>query len=953
MNSQWITRVFLVFELFWGAGLLAEAAQSNDSLYLQNEKIKAEFNSRGLVSSYDIALDKTVRFTNDNFSITVDEQKIDSETLSAAVVKDQPYQLSYNFEAAPYLVKAVYELKPGWRFISKQLFLSRADGADYRVNEVEVFRAGLANQIFNEHRLRGGSYGALLRLADEDAAKSNKPRYGIFLVIQNPFMRWKLEEQEISMVYRPDMDWKSEYGHFASDRACIGTYELSGTCFPARALPEWKYVCQPEKFGADGPMLDMAEIDAITQCVRAFVLIHPKKSLRVHVPWCENDYQIDVGTAKGVEEYKRIIDQAADLGCEYLLYTPGNSKLSSIKDNTDAWGWENILWLGLGQKIRKDQWQPEKDAVPACLQEMLDYAKAKDIRFMAYVYPSLGFMQNPEWTKWAGDKVGGYLGADTGVRSFQDWLVEKLVAFHKRTGAGGYSFDYWWLGYDNASSKYAQWYGCRRILENLRKQIPDIVIDGRQSYHWFGPWTWLAGSYPHPTASDEQPGSFVAFPDLHTDRISANRQRFTAWWYRMEQFCPPEVMPGFITHQTHRVDAKGVYRRDRFRPRDWDYLAWKYSLISSIATAPFNHVVDMIPARDMDEFKNFPEQDKKWFRHWLNWTDKNIEYMYHIRPIIGQPMVGRVDGSSAIVNNRGFVFLFNPNYRKLNAEFTLDKSIGLKTGKNFVLEELYPQPGKLIGHTSKAIWNYGDKVALPMGGAQTVVLEINAAPKVITELILFNCPGKATIKSNRLELTGVSGEIGSGADLLVLVPKNQKVETVSVNGNKVDFTQNGDVVSAKIRFAGTYFGQCQQIGSYDPNFTGGTFKGTFEIPARIFKQLQQRKEKWPIPYTEDDLLAPWLGSWRLLLFVCIAEQNDKMDVNMKINGQPIEVKKAYNAVYPQAVERTYIGSYADISSLKPDTQYQIEVTLPELRQGQFQGLFFENIEAQYTQEIVF
>ncbi|HET9112402.1 MAG TPA: hypothetical protein VFN66_00880, partial [Burkholderiales bacterium] len=39
----------------------------------------------------------------------------------------------------------------------------------------------------------------------------------------------------------------------------------------------------------------------------------------------------------------------------------------------------------------------------------------------------LGFKQNPEWTKWCDGKTGGYVGVDTGVRSFQDWFVDQLV----------------------------------------------------------------------------------------------------------------------------------------------------------------------------------------------------------------------------------------------------------------------------------------------------------------------------------------------------------------------------------------------------------------------------------------------------------------------------------------------------------------------------------------------
>ena len=64
------------------------------------------------------------------------------------------------------------------------------------------------------------------------------------------------------------------------------------------------------------------------------------------------------------------------------------------------------------------------------------------------------------------------------------------------------------------------------------------MIDGRQAYHLYGPWSWLAGTYPHPTLNDEQPESFVPFPDLHFDRVSADRERWTAWRYRNHEFAP-------------------------------------------------------------------------------------------------------------------------------------------------------------------------------------------------------------------------------------------------------------------------------------------------------------------------------------------------------------------------------------------------------------------------------
>ena len=920
----------------------ADSIEPADKITLRNSKIIAELNHHGLIRIHDVEMDKSVEFQDDESAINIDGEQIDTAQLQPSAIKQETGAVSYSYIIGSRHITVIYELKQGWRFIGKKLTISCEGKDEFRIGSVEVFRAKLINQVANELLIHRGSQGALLRL-DE----SNNSGYGIFLLIQNPFMNWVFNDQKISMSYQADMEWKASYGTFESDMACIGPYKLTGTKFPIRPVPEWQYTTNPP---TTNNTIDIAEIEAMQDCVRKFLTFQTTKSIRIDVGWCNNDYQIDVGTPEGISEYKRIIDRAADLGCQYVLYAPRNSQVSNHSENHDAWGWEELLWLSLGQKIRKGEWDPATDQVPSSVQQMLDYAKTKNVKLVAYVYPTLDYKQNPEWTKWAGDHVGGYIGVDTGLRSFQDWFIDKLVEFHNKTGIGGYSFDHWWIGYDNASSKYAQWYGCRRILNELRKRVPDIVIDGRQQYQWFGPWTWVAGNYPHPTTTDEQPGSFRAFPDLHTDRVSADRQRYAAWIYRMEYFCPPEVTPGYITHQTQRNDLRGVRRYDTFRARDWDYLGWRYSLISSIATAPFNHVVNMIPARDIFEFNAFSDADKRWFRNWLDWTDKNIEILRHLRPIIGPPMVGRVDGTAAIVGNHGFVFLFNPNYRQLNAEFILDASIGLTSGSQFAIKELYPENGKLIGKPGNAWWKLGDKISMPMDGTSAVVLEINPAPQVSAP-ILLNAIGKASLRNDRLSLTEVQGEVGTTVELQIVIPPKRSVRHLTVNGKIFGFTKHGDIISTRVRFSGTQFGRCQQVGNYDPGFSGGIAKGKFSIPKRIFTQLYNRRKAWPIPYTEDDLLATWLGSDRLLLFINIADPNPKMSVSMKINGSPVEVKKAYNGIYPNSGDQTFLGFYADISSLKPDTIYDVEVNLPNLKPGQFQGIFFDNIETEYTQEV--
>ena len=81
----------------------------------------------------------------------------------------------------------------------------------------------------------------------------------------------------------------------------------------------------------------------------------------------------------------------------------------------------------------------------------------------------------------------------------------------------------------------------------------------------------------------------------------------------------------------------------------------------------------------------------------------------------------------------------------------------------------------------------------------------------------------------------------------------------------------------------------------------------FTIPQRVFAECAARRQAWPIPYTDDDLLATWRGPHRLLLYVHIADPDDKWTVGLTLNGQPVELKKAYGDVYPLGRERTFVA----------------------------------------------
>jgi hypothetical protein len=939
---------------------------AQNTLELKNQYITAEFDRRGLISVAGRSPKEVVHLAHDDFSISIDEDRLDSTKVEPEVKCESANTILYRYSFHGYAIDVIYALPPGWRFVTKQLKVVQAPKSTYVVNMVEPSRVEAREAIFSlftpgtyepqlgdpdklSKSLSTQDFGAFLRFSNAD---------GLMLLAQNPFLEISRHGQSVSLSYRPEMEWQSSWGPFSSDLTCLGPYKVTGRRMPSRMVREWEV--PPASVSNDGA--DEEEIQAFADCVDTFLLHPSPKPIRVQVGWTLNDYQINVATPEGRAEYKTILDMSSDLGIQSLLYAPANSELAQAKDDVDDWHWEHVLWLGLGQEIRQGRWDPETGPLPASITEMLDYAKSKHIGLLAYVYPSLPFSQNHAWLVADPRKPGENTFSSLASRQFQDFLIQHLLAFKRRTGVAGYSFDYTFLKLPGSSS-YAQWWGWRRVLEELRKHDPEIIIDGRQTYQMYGPWSWLAGSYPHPTGQDEQPESFTPYPDLHFDRVSADRTRFVNYWYRNYQFAPAEIIPGYMTHQTERyvnvssdaLRGKGSPHAEQVytdvRDPDWDYLGYRYSVISSIGSGGWNNVMDMIPARNRDEFRHFSSDDKAWIRRWLEWTEQNAELLRHTRTILGQPAIGKTDGTSAVIGDHGYVFLFNPNYKQTVANFRLDPSIGLSAGDHFLLREIYPREGRLIGKAGAGAWRFGDDVPMLMDGTSARVLEVMPFTLPIRKPLVF---GSATSNSTAvthagtLRLKNIAGEPGCGQQIGVLLPNAMPVKSMSVNGQDVTFRQIGAYAWSWVKFAGQKFAHSEQIKLQPEN--DGVLTGTFVVPKRILAQLAERREQWPIPWTKDDYAATWLVPERLLLYLQIAEPDDSLHPQITIDGRSAPFTKAYASV--RVYSPTFVGFYLDLSHIEPDVEHTVELKVPALKDGQLQGLFFDNVEAEYTQVLV-
>ncbi|MGA8233740.1 MAG: hypothetical protein WB795_19855, partial [Candidatus Acidiferrales bacterium] len=946
------------------------APSQAQSLHLNNEHLAAQFGPRGLVSITGQPSGFTVNFPREEFSLTVDQQLFDSSRMPGPVVKQEQNGIAYYYQDRGYSFRVFYEIRDGWKFLTKSLQITDTPGSSYTVKQIEPVRIALDAKIQStftpaaylpqfgppgkdfRNSLATRSFGTFLRLQAE--------QQGVMLLVQNPFLEVGRNGQNTSLSYAPEMQWRKEWGPFLSDLAIIGIYRQSDERIPAKMVYEWKLSAGG---GGAEDGAEVSEIQAFSDCVRQF-LIHPSPNpISVEVGWTLNDYQINVATPGGQAEYKRVMDTTSTLGLRTLLYAPANSDLSDIANDADDWNWEHVTWFGLGQQIRAGKWDAEKSAIPDSVSTMLDYAKSKNIALLAYVYPSLPYAGNSDWIVSDPQKKTKSSYATLSSRDFQDFLIHELLDFKHRTGIAGYSFDYAFLNLPGSSS-YSQWRGWRRVLEVLRESEPDIVIDGRQTYQMYGPWSWLAGSYPHPTGNDEQAESFTPYPDLHFDRVSADRTRFVNYWYRNYQFAPQEVIPGYMTHQTprdvnlpvtdgakHEERSETVYTS--FRARDWDYLGFKYSVLSSIATGGWNNVFDMLPGRDPEEFQHFSEVDKSWIRHWLEWTVAHKDFLRNTRTILGQPVMDRVDGTASIIGDHGYLFLFNPNYRTLPAHFRLGVSIGLSEGKQFLLRELYPSEGKLIGKPGAGVWNYGDDVEFKLDGTTATVLELIPLPQGGAPTLVFGTdasdpskPVTANLENGVVHLMDVAGAPGTAQEVGVLLPDDFDVKGMTVNGKVVGFVRHGRYLSAQVKFAGELFSHSQELSLHSDS--NGSMTGSFVVPQRIMQQLARRQESWPIPWTKEDYQTTWLAPERLLMFVQFAEPDDTMKVQMALDGAAVELTRAYASVREHAA--SFVGFYVDMSHVTPDATHTIRLTLPKLDPGRFQGVFFDNVETEYTDQ---
>lgn len=646
--------------------------------------------------------------------------------------------------------------------------------------------------------------------------------------------------------------------------------------------------------------LDEAEVEAAREIVASVVPWEKGQVTSCHVPWCENDFEIDINTPEGEAAYTRMLDLLAEIGCEYTIFSPGGGDYPQRPDG----GWQHVMWLGLGALVADCKWTPDTPLAPG-MQKMLDLAKAKGIGVLAYVNPAyrFGFDDSP-WQRMSRD----------GTRQdeccyacdeFREWLTRTLIEFKNAYGLAGYCIDF--IGEHHPcfdpthnhlpgeKTHLAGWRAFQSITRALNEVDPDIIIDGRLCTFRFAPFSTAGITYPHPFICDEQPNHMTAWPDLSLDRVFANFQRRVAYWGRNRYFIPNYKLPGFITHQQSRT----------FRwKHSWDRLGWKYNVLSSIAASGMNSVINYLPVREENEYCAFTDEDRTWLRSWLAWAKKNADLLLVAKNILGEPAPEKVDGISACLGNRGVIFLINPNYRPKHVRLTIGEELGLRGADYWLMTEMNPNPESPLGCVA-----HDSAVTITVPPHQVLAIGISAGT------------GKPEFRGRAQDW--IDAQIGEWC------------------------LEDGEQVAFPYEFRQTPGWQVDEVDVRTKPTHWVKFVCDWKPDPRIKTRLESQRT--PLKLEPHESIQPYLDPGRLLLSLMFRFPENIVQATMKMNGEAVPVETCYlgsswRVVEQEYRERNICGFYADLDGrIKWDTANRIELELAHYGPCEWVGAFIENL----------
>ncbi len=528
---------------------------------------------------------------------------------------------------------------------------------------------------------------------------------GIFLGVEKPFDASSVERGTVTLGYAPGLKVNADE-EITTEPVYLGVYK--------RAPGE-----------VETPDLPLrSESDAMV-AMTSTVLGPPRHGLTPMACgwWCEMEHYTYKDDA-AVNADLRSIDFLREAGIDWL------------SDN-HPWGGETEMMNNLRES---DGYKPG-----SLVSRKYEYAKKAGLKVVFWptmnsTHPWWGkagrpfLSQKPEWMMFpekrprVGRMLSGLVfkssvnGNCIANKPFRDW-INRLSLDGMRTGYfPGWAMDGDFFGgqgfvlpVDCPSADHDHLpgdstYACERALTELMEAV-------RKTY----PRTYI----------------FVCRPPMD---LGVFYQRNVDAVFTIDEMAMPEALPG-LTNQPinvmlgdkvrkwsrvrvhhhffpHYLDQPQVFVGPKSmgkRYPDWPSEAIDYLMLSALSSSP--NQLYYLPTK-----AGIPARDKETIRKWLDWGRKNEKYLMVRKDLPDWPAAGKVDGSAHIIQDRGLLFLFNPNSQPLPGVFRADsESLGLARGGPFQIIQSYPPSGV------KKRFRFGDEVRWEVPPRSALVLEIASA----------------------------------------------------------------------------------------------------------------------------------------------------------------------------------------------------------------------------------
>jgi len=369
-----------------------------------------------------------------------------------------------------------------------------------------------------------------------------------------------------------------------------------------------------------------------------------------------------------------------------------------------------------------------------------------------------------------------------GSDDFTRWFTDTIIQASQKYGFLMTNFDFLTIAPCYAKNHnhppggiYQQVSNVRKCLNDIRSAVSGYVFDSNLG------WAPLV-----PKIASEMDGFYLTdpyvntyFPSLNATKILDDSRRADTVKYFRDYLTPVE----YFRNCEYFVCADSVIH---------DSSMFEYGILQGLAVTPNLQLGESRALFDRLNSKQC-EHARQFLAKWTQFVKENWEYYHYTKILTNLPSVGQVEIYAHCKNDRGYVFIVNPNPFSLSAQFKLDDTIGLSSSGNFIVEELYPEENCLVG-----LAHNGDNIQYTVESQSCVVLSIKPDP-YNDRIRLFGLPARLKHVSEGYQTT-LSYFQGRHRQIFLQLPSDEVITAIYSDEKEIPFRHENGLYSFDVTF---------------------------------------------------------------------------------------------------------------------------------------------------------